>query len=142
MSVTLVSAIRDGRPWLDRFTRREYAKAFREYTLTYAEGCLAEIEASREALDALAEAVLDGLEAGRGKLRLWERGAQRFDEKSTVVKYLTPMLLQQGESAFSDCLHEAWLRRWPKDEYGQASFEELLDGFQNVILGFTFKQKK
>ena len=69
-----------------------------------------------------------------------ERGAQRFDEKSTVVKYLTPMLLQQGEAAFSDRLHEAWLRRWPKDDYGQASFEELLDGFQNVILGITFKE--
>ena len=142
MSIALVSAIQSGRPWLDRFTRREYEKAFREYTGTYADLCLAEIEASRDALPALAEAVLDGLEAGRKKQRFWNRGAQSFDEKHTVVKYLTPMLLQQGEAAFSDCLHAAWCRRWPKDDYGQASFEELRDGFQNVILGITFKEKK
>ncbi len=82
--------------------------------------------------------MLDELEAGRKTQRLWNRGARRFDEKQTVVKYLTP-LLREGERAFSDCLHSAWCERWPKDPYEQASVEELRKGFQNIILGITFK---
>ena len=138
----LTAAIQKGKAWLNCFTRREYTKAFTEYMATYGEACRAEIEGARENLPALAEAVLDELEAGRKKEWFWNRGVQSFDEKHTVVKFLTPMLLQLGEADFSQCLCEAWRSRWPKDPYGQASYEELLDGFQNVILGITLKNKK
>ena len=50
-----VSAIRDGRRWLDRFTRLDYRKAFRDYTDFYWEPCHAQLDAAGEDLAALAE---------------------------------------------------------------------------------------
>lgn len=135
------SAIREGRPWVDRFTRREYAKAFRSYVDTYWEACHAEISAAGDGLPALAEAVIDELEEGRRRTRFWNRGAQAFDEKHTVIKYFVPMLLQRGEDSFAECLREAWCRRWPKDPYAQATYEELQKGFVNVIMGIQLPDK-
>ena len=139
MSSAIYTAIREGRPYLDRFTRREYAKAFRSYEKTYWECCLAELDANRHDLPALAERLLDELENGRRRTRFWNRGALIFDEKQTVIKYLTPMLLEHGENAFADCLRDAWCRRWPKDTYEHATFEVLKDAFLNVILGIQLK---
>lgn len=141
MSNALASAIREGRPWLDRFTRREYGKAFKSYVQTYSLSCRNEIEAAGDQLPALAEAVLDALEEGRKRTRFWNRGAQVFDEKQVVIKYFVPMLLEQGDQAFADCLHAAWCRRWPNDTFEQASFSQLHDGFVNVILGITLRDK-
>ena len=142
MSSALAAAIREGRPWLDRFTRREYEKAFCAYMETYGEPCRREIEEVGDALPALAEALLTELEEGRRRAHFWNRGTQAFDEKQTVVKYFVPMLLELDQSAFADCLHEAWYRRWPTDGYEQASYEKLRKGFVNVILGITFKDKE
>ena len=141
MSSALAAAIREGRPWLDRFTRREYEKAFRAYLDTYGEPCRREIEEAGDALPALAEALLAELEEGRRQTRFWNRSTQAFDEKQTVVKYFAPMLLELDQAAFADCLHEAWCRRWPSDGYEQASYAELRKGFVNVILGITLKDK-
>lgn len=142
MSSQLASAIRDGRPWLDQFTRREYEKAFRSYMQTYAQACHSEIESAGDELPALAEAVLDELVEGRKRTRFWSRSALIFDEKQVVIKYFVPMLLEQGDEAFANCFHEAWCRRWPNNVYEQASFTQLLDGFVNVIMGITFQNKK
>lgn len=141
MSSPLASSIQEGKPWLDRFTRREYEKAFRAYGDTYGPACLAQIEANADGLDALADSVLNELEEGRKKKRFWNRGAQAFDEQQTVIKYLTPTLLEQGQEAFSNCLHDAWCRRWPKERYEQASYERLRKGFVNMILGIAIPDK-
>ena len=50
------------------------------------------------------------------------------------------MLLDKGEDTFVACLHDAWLERWPKDPYGQATYQELRDNFVNVILGIQLKK--
>ena len=141
MSSPLATAILEGRPWLDRFTRREYEKAFHAYMDTYAADCRAQIEEAVDSLPALAEAVLDELEAGRKKERFWNRGTQAFDQQQTVIKYFTPMLLNLEQAAFSDCFQAAWCRRWPKERYEQASYERLKKGFVNVILGITIPEK-
>lgn len=139
MSSAIYTAIREGRPYLDRFTRREYVKAFRSFEKACWESCLEELDANRHDLPALAERLLDELEEGRRRTRFWNRGALIFDEKQTVIKYLTPMLLEHGENAFADCLRDAWCRRWPKDTYEYATFETLKDAFLNVILGIQLK---
>ena len=139
MSSPIASAIREGRPWLDRFTRREYEKAFRSYVDTYGAACQAEIASADPQV--LAEAVLDELAEGRKNTRFWNRGAHAFDEQQTVIKYLTPMLLELGEESFSNYFHDAWCRRWPKDCYQQANFEHLRKGFVNVILGIRIPEK-
>ena len=86
MSFPLVAAIQNGKLWLDRFTRREYAKAFRAYMEQYGKSCLALIQNTDDPA-ALAEQTLDELEAGRKKLRFWTRGATVFNEKQTVDPY-------------------------------------------------------
>ena len=139
MSSAIYTAIREGRPYLDRFTRREYTKAFREYEKTYWEGCHKELEENRENLQQLAIRVINELEEDRRRTRFWNRGAKAFDEKQTVIKYLAPMLLEHGEDIFADCLRDAWCRRWPKDTYEYATFETLKDAFLNVILGIQLK---
>jgi len=138
----LGTAICKGRHWLDRFTRREYQKAFAEYTALYREGCLAQLEAHRDAPDALAEQVLQELEGFRHQTRFWNRSAEVFDQKQMVIKYLSPMLLQLGEDAFAGALQRAWQRRWPKDPYEMASFDDLNRSFLNVIMGITLKDDR
>ena len=132
MSLPLTAAIQNGRPWLDRFTRLEYRKAFRAYMDQYGQDCLALIQNAQDP-EALAEEVLGELEAGRKKLRFWNRGERIFDEKQTVIKYFAPMLLQQGDEAFAEQFRQAWSRRWPKDSYEHATFEQLNKSFVNVI---------
>ena len=138
----IVSAIRSGRHWLDRFTRFDYRKAFKEYTAAYWESCRVQLDAGREDLTALAEQVIRELEEGHRKARFWDRGTIRFDEKQTVIKYFCPMLLDKGEEAFAKELQEAWSRRWPKDGFGIASYEDLYRSFVNVIMGVTLKNDR
>lgn len=138
----LGSAICKGRHWLDRFTRREYKKAFGEYTALYRDGCLAQLEAYRDDPETLAEQLLQELEDFRRGSRFWNRSAEIFDQKQMVIKYLSPMLLQLGEDAFAGMLQQAWRRRWPKDPYEMASFDDLNRSFLNVIMGITLKDDK
>ena len=100
MSLPLTAAIQNGRPWLDRFTRLEYRKAFRAYMDQYGKDCLALIQNAQDP-EVLAEEVLGELEAGRKKLRFWNRGERIFDEKQTVIKYFAPMLLELGCEDFA-----------------------------------------
>lgn len=139
MSSAICAAIREGRPYLDRFTRREYAKAFRAYEKAYWERCREELDENREKLPELASRVLDELEEGRRRTRFWNRGAQIFDEKQSVIKYLAPMLLEHGEDLFAECLRDAWCSRWPRDTYEHTTFEALREAFVNVILGIQLK---
>jgi len=138
----IVSAIRDSRQWLDRFTRWDYRKAFRDYTDAYWESCRAQLDAGRDDLSAVAEQVLQELEEGHRKARFWNRSTLRFDEKQVIIKYLCPMLLAHGEDDFAKNLQEAWSRRWPKDPFGIASYEDLDKSFVNVIMGITLKDDR
>ena len=136
------SAIRNGRHWLDRFTRREYRKAFREYTAAHWEGCLRQLDTNRDDPAALAGQVIGELEADLRKLRFWNRGTEQFDRKQTLIKYFCPMLLAHGEEGFAKALQEAWGQRWPKDSFGIACFEDLDKSFVNVIMGIALKDDR
>ncbi len=138
----IVSAICNGRQWLERFTRWDYRKAFRDYTETFWASCLVQLDAGREDLTALAEQVIRELEEGHRKARFWNRSTLRFDEKQTIIKYFCPMLLAHGEDDFAKTLQEAWSRRWPKEGFGIASYEDLDKSFLNVIMGITLKDDR
>jgi hypothetical protein len=86
--------------------------------------------------------VLEELEQVRKREHFWNRGAKVFDEKQMVIKYFAPMLLQQGDEAFAEQFSQAWSRRWPKDSYEHATFEQLNKSFVNVILGITMPNKE
>jgi len=143
MNLELLHAIQESRFWLDRFARREYPKAFREYTEQYGAAFAAETAAA-ESLDTLAETFLDALEDGWKRRRFWNRSAVRVDEKRMIVSYLSPMLMKlEGTLCpqFAQCLQSHWKARWPKDDYGIATYEVLQDGFRNSVLGIDLANK-
>ena len=140
MSSPLAAAIQNGRPWLDRFTRLEYRKAFRAYLDQYGKSCGELIETSPD-LQRLAEDTLDELETSRKKLWFWNRGEVIFDEKQTVIKYFAPMLLEMGCEEFAVIFRDCWKRRWPKDTYEHTTYEQLLKSFVHVILGIAMPNK-
>lgn len=138
----LSPAVQEGGIYLERFTRKKYAAAFREYTERF--GPLY-VEAVRECgLAQVAEALLDVLEEGWMRQRIWNRSAVRASEKQMMVAYLSPMLLSLEEpegSALAETLRDAWAARWPKDAYEIAPYEKLKKGFRNVILGIEFGRR-
>ena len=140
MSSPFAAAIQNGQLWLDHFTRREYAKAFRAYLAQYKEACLEQIQNAEDPA-VLAEEILNELEAGRKKLRFWNRGETVFNEKQTVIKYFAPMLLELGCEDFAEMFRDSWNRRWPKDPYEHTTFEQLNKSFANVILGIALPNK-
>ncbi|MBR3569564.1 MAG: hypothetical protein IKN96_02015 [Oscillibacter sp.] len=133
MNEGLLSAIRERRPWLERFTRTEYEQAFQEYRKQYE-------ELFREALrnadaDSLAAETLGELEKGWKAEKFWKRPARRFEEKQMIFMYLSPMLLEMGEEAFAAALRDAWRRRSPKDAYEVVTWRKLKKGFRLTVMG-------
>ena len=137
----LCAAVQEAPYYNERFTRREYTAAFREYTERF--GPLY-MDAVRETAEdpagrrSLAEQLLDVLEAGWKRQRPWNRGMVQAREKQMLVTYLSPMLLGLEEpmcQELAEQLRDAWNARRPKDAYDIASYARLQEGFRNVILG-------
>lgn len=148
MNGELLTAVQAGRIWLDRFTRREYPKAFKEYTARFGPVYLAAIQdaakGGESALQALADGILDGLAEGWRRQHFWNRSSVMVNEKQMMVNYLSPMLLEleapEG-SHFAELLRDRWAARWPKDKYAVATYAQLRGGFRNSILGIDFAGK-
>lgn len=144
MKSELLAAIQDRKYWMDNFTRRGYFEAFKKYTQTYAQPYLTAI---REAKDeagraALAGDLMDALEAGWAKERIWNRTKARFSDKEMLINYLSPMLLGLEDEAcgdFAKQLQAVWAERLPKEAYGLATYKQLRQGFRNAILGMEFR---
>ena len=139
MNDELLSAVQTGREWMERFTRTEYTRAFREYTKGFGPPYMEAVRAAgEEGPKALAESLLDGLEAGWKRQRFWNRSAVRTTEKQMMVTYLSPMLLgleEPGCQRLAELLRDGWAARWPKDAYGITDYKTIRNGFRNVILG-------
>ena len=147
MREELLKAVQTGRTWLDRFTRREYTKAFKAYTEQFGPVYMAavrETNGDETALRALADSLLDGLENGWKRQRIWNRSAVKVNEKQMMVDYLSPMLLglaEPGCPRFAHLLRDRWEERWPRDPYYLATYSEIQNGFRNVILGLDMANK-
>lgn len=132
----LLPAIQDAGPWLALFRKADYPGAFREYGEIYGEvyeRALRETEP-----EALAEDLLDALEAGWRRQRPWNRSTVRMNEKQMIVVYLTPMLLESGaedQEALAEALQRAWCARRPRETYSLGRFETLQGGFKTAIMG-------
>ena len=118
---TLLGAVQDGKPWLARFTGKEYGRALQDYRDQYGplfrEAALADGEEA-----ALADVLLDGLAEG------WNR--------QMLVCFLSPMLLEDPVCApLAERLQAGWAARWPKDAYQVAPAERLQKGFRASIFG-------
>lgn len=139
MNEALLSAIRERKPWLERFTRTEYEKAFQEYRERYG-GLFREALRNADA-DSLAAETLDELEKGWKAEKFWKRSSRRFEEKQMIFMYLSPMLLEIGEEAFAAALRDAWRGRSPKDAYEVVTWRKLKKGFRLTIMGIEVRQE-
>lgn len=136
---TLLAAIQDGKPWLARFTGKEYDKAYQEYRARYAplfrEAALADGE---EGIEALAEVLLDGLAEGWKRQKPWNRSLAQMEDKQMIVCFLSPMLMEDPVCApLEEKLREGWAARWPKEAYRAASLEKIRKGFRPTFLGIA-----
>lgn len=90
-----LEAVQDGKPWIKRFTKKEYAQAFAEYTARF--GPLYEAALAKpESLPALAEELLDGIAAGWQRQRPWNRTVALMNDKQMLVTYLSPHAAKAG----------------------------------------------
>lgn len=147
MNAELFDAVRKGGPWLERFNRREYPEAFREYMERFGPAyrtALGEAGEDEAALQALADRFLDELEAGWRRQRIWNRAAAKANEKQMLVEYLSPMLLELEAPGprFAAVLRDRWAARWPKNVYYTASYAKIRRGFRNVILGIELGDRQ
>lgn len=136
---TLLAAIQDGKPWLDRFTGKEYDKAYEEYRARYAplfrEVALANGE---EGVEALAEVLLDGLAEGWKRQKPWNRSLAQMEDKQMIVCFLSPVLMEDPVCApLEEKLREGWAARWPKEAYQAASLKKIRKGFRPTFLGIA-----
>lgn len=135
----LLEAVQDGKPWLARFTGKEYDKAYEEYREKYAplfrEAALA---GGEEGMEALTEVLLDGLAEGWARQKPWNRSLAMLSDKQMIVCYLSPMLMEDPAcAALEEKLREGWAARWPKEAYKAASLEKIRKGFRPTFLGIT-----
>lgn len=144
MTERLMAALTDCAGWLSRFTRLDYEAAFLEYRDRFLPDYLTAVDEAGEArLPALADALLDAMEARWKAERFWNRTAVRTDMKQVIVGYLTPMLLsEQATRPLAAALRDGWKRRRPKDAYHAAGFDSIRAGFKRKILGFEVPEKK
>lgn len=135
----LLAAIQDGKPWLSRFTGKEFDKAYEEYRRKYAplfrEAALADGE---EGVEALAEVLLDGLAEGWKRQKPWNRSLAQMEDKQMIVCYLGPVLMEDPAcAALEEKLRQGWAARWPKEAYKPASLEKIRKGFRPTFLGIA-----
>lgn len=135
----LLAAVQDGRPWLDRFTGKEYDRAFQEYRDRFAPLYReAALSAGEEGLPGLAEVLLDGLAEGWAEQRPWNRSLARINDKQMLVCYLGPVLLEDPLCApLEELLRKGWAARWPKEAYEKTSREKIRKGFRPTFLGIA-----
>ncbi len=140
-TAALLEAVQGGKPWIRRFTKKEYAQAFQEYTDRFGPLCTA-VLAKPESLPALTEEFLDALEAGWQRQRPWNRTVALMNDKQMIVTYLSPMLQKlEGGTALAEQIRDGWNARWPKDAYQNGVYEELLGGFRSTFLGFELLRR-
>ena len=137
----LCTAIQDAPYYNERFTRRAYTDAFRSYTERFGQLYMDAVRETAEdpnGRQAMAEQILEMLEAGWKRQRPWNRGMVQAREKQILVTYLSPMLLGLEEplcQELAERLRDTWNTRRPKDAYNITTYANLQAGFRNVILG-------
>ena len=86
MTERLLAALTDNGKWLEGFTRLGYESTFREYCDRFTPDYLAAVrEAGESGLPALADSLLDDLEAQWKQARFWNRTTVRGETKQVVV---------------------------------------------------------
>ncbi|MBQ7778704.1 MAG: hypothetical protein IJ396_07320 [Oscillibacter sp.] len=143
----LCAAVRASKEWLPGFSRREYPRVFAKYRETYGPrfaAAVRECDGDLVKLEQLANAFLDGMEAGWKAERFWNRSAARADQRHMLIVFLSPMLMEERDpmcSRLAGMLRQCWAERWPKDAYQLTTYEVIQNGFRNAIFGIDLAGK-
>ena len=139
MTERLLAALTDNGKWLEGFTRLGYESTFREYCDRFTPDYLAAVrEAGESGLPALADSLLDALEAQWKQARFWNRTTVRGETDRDWSQTCALPILRP----FAGVLRDRWNLRWPKDVYHAAGYERICKGFKLRILGFEVPEKK
>ena len=144
----LIDSLTEHENYFKYFTKKEFEPHFYEFkrdiSLTF-EAMERYVLASPEQRDSLlhdfACRFLDDREAWHQQNKLWalKKNSLLFDSKLIIALYLVPAVLDMNLSVsdgFVKSLHEEFLRRYPKDSFEPATYEQISEGFRGRKLCF------
>ena len=122
--------------YLDGFKKTEYPACFRHYRESTKE-IFAEI-ANADPKECALELV-DWIDAHPGRFFKARRMA---DRQMLMLQYTVPAAIKEGQEAFARELCRIWKARHPEYPFRMGTFEELMKGFNNTLLGFQLPNKE
>lgn len=133
----LLQAVKYSKLWVDQFNRVNYQAAFKKYKENFAGSF---IKAAKEycGIDALALCFVNAIEKSWEEEKFWNRKSVKIDEKMVLTVFLSPMLLSLEDELYINLANEiskVWNKRFPKDTYSVASYDEIASGFTDSIFG-------
>lgn len=144
----LIDAVSYHENYFKYFTKKKYDSSFytfkRDIAPTY-DAMERYILANPEQRDALMRGFacrfLDDREAYHRQNKLWalKKNTLLFDSKLIIALYLVPAIYDMKLSVSEDyirVLHEEFLRRYPKDTFEPATYEQIAEGFRGRRLCF------
>ncbi len=148
----LAGCIRDFAGYNRKIVRDEFEGAFAEYeartraVFEQLDRAVCAREPERAALlDAAAERMLCDLEAAWQADPKWSRKASRSairdDDKIILAIFFVPALRRQELSlseAFSECLRQKWMARYPDSPFYLGDYESISGGFRKKLFGLCF----
>lgn len=124
-----------------KVTKKDYVATFAAYEaeheslLTKLDVCLCNDPRGLDtAVDAVCETLLDALES-----YIMAHKKDFFPVKSVLALFFTPLIKKlhlRCADRFCKCLHEKWLKRFPKEMWMHGNYEDICEGFARKKLCF------
>lgn len=122
--------------YLDGFKKTQYAACFQHYC-QITQPVWEEI--AYRGPEECAAALADWIDAHPGRFFKARRMA---DRQMLMLQYTAPAAVKMGQQDFAEALSRVWNRRHPKYPFRVASYEALMKGFNNTLLGFPLPKKE
>lgn len=138
ISKAVAALITENRSLLKHFKREQYSGCFQSYACQFEDLMphLDRLSDEPEALEALAEQVLDLLEADWRSRRT---KAPDFNDQLLIAVFFSPALVysqQPGGEEFCEAFHACWRRRYPNSVYERGSYQQICQGFEKKGMCF------
>lgn len=122
--------------YLDGFKKNDYPVCFRNYR-EQTEQIFRDIAQSDPRQCALG--LVDWIDAHPGR---FFRARRMIDRKMLMLQYTVPAAIQAGQTEFAKELCRCWKERHPEQAFRMGTYEELMKGFNNTLLGFPLPNKE
>ena len=122
--------------YLEGFKKTEYPAVFRHYRESTRE-IFQQIAASDPTECAIG--LVDWIDAHPGRFFKARRMA---DRQMLMLQYTVPAAMKAGQEDFAKALCKVWQERHPKYPFHLGTYEELMKGFNNTLLGFALPNRE